>query len=61
MNEYYYYDPQTGVFLQRSNCVNCNTDLPYIEKPQGWRYCDYRVNVETQELIYEPYAVPQRR
>lgn len=58
---YYYYDPVTGVFLQRSNYLKTDISLPYIEKPEGWLYCDYRVDVATGNLIHQPYTRPPKR
>ena len=38
--------------------MRCNrampTDLPSIEREEGWFYSDYRVEIETGELIYTP-------
>lgn len=54
MNEYYYYDPNTGHFVSRSNQLNPNIKLPYIERPKGWNYSDYRVDVPFTTLIFNP-------
>lgn len=51
----YYYDPVTGIFRYRVENDTVKYDLPYIEKIEpGWRYSDYRVDLETSTLIYEP-------
>jgi hypothetical protein len=49
----YYYDPITGIFQMRCNRA-MPTDLPSIEREEGWFYSDYRVEIETGELIYTP-------
>lgn len=49
----YYYDPLTGIFKFRSN-YPMDTDLPYIEREDGWLYSDYRVDVPFDSLIYDP-------
>lgn len=58
---YYYYCPNTGEFKFRSTFKNDLIELPYIEKPVGWRYCDYRVDVPYSTLIYQPYETPKFR
>jgi hypothetical protein len=51
----YYYDPDTGIFKYRCDGELIKYNLPYIEKSEmGWIYSDYRVDIETGELIHEP-------
>jgi len=51
----YYYDPNSGIFRYRCDGKLVKYDLPYIEKSElNWQYSDYRVDVETLGLIYEP-------
>lgn len=58
----YYYDPTTGEFKYRSETDLIKWDLPYIEKSEpAWIWTDYRVNVETLELIYDPKPKNPRR
>jgi hypothetical protein len=49
MTHYYYYDPDTGFFKMRFSKPYDRTDLPYIQKPAGWRYSDYKMNLSTLE------------
>lgn len=51
----YYYDPSSGVFKYRTENNVVKFDLPYIEKTEpNWIYSDYRVDIETGELIHDP-------
>ena len=50
----YFYDPQTGEFLSSTNSDAVVSDLPYIQRDTPFFYSDYRVDVETGELIYTP-------
>lgn len=50
----YYYDPVTGQFKYANSNPKVLYDLPYIEKDSSFFYSDYRVDVTTGELIYEP-------
>lgn len=61
-NQYkYYYHPDTGVFVGSTfNVKESQWDhLPYIQREQ-FRYCDYRVDVETGKLIHDPIPTQQR-
>jgi hypothetical protein len=50
----YYYCPNTGEFKYRSDQF-IDFDLPYIERTdEGWPWSDYRVDLNTLELIHEP-------
>lgn len=46
---YYYYDANTGEFTMRTSKPYPFTNDPYIQKPQGWPYNQYRVNLATGE------------
>lgn len=48
MEHFYYYDPETRLFVMRSNKPYPHTDLPYIKKPAGWRYDQYRMSVNEE-------------
>ena len=51
----YYYDPDNGEFKYRCDRDIISFDLPYIERTEpNWPWSDYRVDLETGELIHEP-------
>lgn len=49
----YYYNPSTGEFVASSNNDMIKFDYPYIQR-ETFPFSDYRVDLETLELIYEP-------
>lgn len=49
----YWYKPDTGEIVRRSKTGLVDFDMPYIEHEE-FDYYNYRVDVETQELVYEP-------
>ena len=50
----YFYNPTTGEFLYRGESKIFKPNLPYIETTEPFVYSNYRVDLETGELIYEP-------
>jgi hypothetical protein len=53
----YWYDPISGIIVKRSEGALANFGLPNFEKEE-FDYSNYRVNIETKELIYEPRTIP---
>lgn len=43
MTHYYYYDPDSKLFVMRCSKPYAFTNLPYIEMPAGWRYDQHRM------------------
>lgn len=51
-----YYDQSTGQIIKACsrNIAKPTQTLPYVDVQTSIRMCDYRVNIETQQLIHEP-------
>lgn len=49
-----YYDSQGNIVRGCSSKIAPRQDSNYIEVPKIIRLCDYKVNIETKELVYEP-------
>lgn len=50
-----YYNPSNGDILRTSSTTfSLDGDDPYIEHPYDIRICDYKVDLETKQLVSNP-------
>ncbi len=54
----YYYNPTTGEFTGHSRGSIWVDAGPYIEMPEGWKFSQYRVDLDTLEVVPDPKPVP---
>jgi hypothetical protein len=54
----YYYNPTSGQFTGFSTGNIWVNRGPYIERPAGWKFSQFKVDIESGEVVPDPKPIP---